>query len=47
VRATNGRWRIGVAPAGGASLSVAWPRSFGQSRESAGAAATTKAAQSG
>jgi signal transduction histidine kinase len=26
VRATNGRWRIGEAPLGGARLSVSWPR---------------------
>jgi len=28
VRATNGRWKIGTSPAGGASVSVSWPRSF-------------------
>ncbi len=28
VRATNGRWRIGTSPAGGASLSVSWPRTL-------------------
>ena len=28
VRATNGRWRIGTSPAGGASMSVSWPRAF-------------------
>ncbi len=28
VRATNGRWRIGTSPAGGASMSVSWPRTF-------------------
>jgi signal transduction histidine kinase len=26
VKATNGRWRIGDAPLGGARLSVSWPR---------------------
>ncbi|HLH70545.1 MAG TPA: HAMP domain-containing sensor histidine kinase [Candidatus Dormibacteraeota bacterium] len=26
VRATNGRWEIGSSPAGGASISVTWPR---------------------
>ena len=26
VRATNGRWRIGTSPAGGASMSVSWTR---------------------
>jgi signal transduction histidine kinase len=29
VRATNGRWKIGTSPAGGASVSVSWPRSLG------------------
>jgi two-component system, OmpR family, sensor histidine kinase CiaH len=43
VRATNGRWRIGVSPAGGASMSVTWPRSFGGSSEAATAASTRKA----
>ena len=28
VRATGGRWQIGVSPAGGASVSVSWPRSI-------------------
>jgi two-component system sensor histidine kinase CiaH len=28
VRATNGRWRIGASPSGGASMSVSWPRVF-------------------
>jgi len=32
VRATGGRWRIGTSPAGGASMSVSWPRALaGQS----------------
>jgi two-component system sensor histidine kinase CiaH len=35
VRATDGRWRIGSSPQGGASLSVAWPRAFSGPRESA------------
>ncbi|HEX7492489.1 MAG TPA: HAMP domain-containing sensor histidine kinase [Candidatus Limnocylindrales bacterium] len=26
VRSTGGRWQIGMSPAGGASISVAWPR---------------------
>lgn len=26
VRATNGRWEVGTSPAGGASLSITWPR---------------------
>ena len=31
VRATNGRWRIGESPAGGASMSVTWaPTNPGQ-----------------
>jgi two-component system sensor histidine kinase CiaH len=33
VRATNGRWRIGSSPAGGASMSVSWPRAFAGPRE--------------
>ncbi|MDQ6901018.1 MAG: sensor histidine kinase, partial [Candidatus Dormibacteraeota bacterium] len=28
VRATNGRWAIGTSAAGGASMSVTWPRSL-------------------
>ncbi len=28
VRATNGRWRIGSSPSGGASMSVSWPRAL-------------------
>ena len=28
VRATNGRWRIGSSAAGGASMSVSWPRAL-------------------
>ncbi len=34
VRATNGRWHIGTSPAGGASISVSWPRSTGGHRDS-------------
>jgi signal transduction histidine kinase len=33
VRATGGRWAIGVSPAGGASVSVSWPRSVSGRRE--------------
>jgi two-component system, OmpR family, sensor histidine kinase CiaH len=33
VRATNGRWQLGVSPHGGASVSVSWPRSLGGQRE--------------
>ena len=43
VRATNGRWRIGASPAGGASMSVTWPRAFGGSTETASSAAPRKA----
>jgi signal transduction histidine kinase len=28
VRATNGRWRVATSPAGGASMSVSWPRAL-------------------
>jgi len=28
VRATDGRWQLGTAPAGGARFSVSWPRSL-------------------
>ena len=35
VRATSGRWKIGVSPAGGASMSVSWPRAFAGPREAA------------
>ena len=33
VRATGGRWTIGTSPAGGASVSVTWPRSVSGRRE--------------
>jgi signal transduction histidine kinase len=33
VRATGGRWAIGVSAAGGASVSVSWPRSISGHRE--------------
>lgn len=33
VRATGGRWHIGTSPAGGASISVSWPRSMSGRRE--------------
>jgi signal transduction histidine kinase len=35
VRATGGRWKIGASPAGGASMSVSWPRAFPDTREAA------------
>ncbi len=35
VRATNGQWRIGTAPTGGARMSVSWPRAFSGPREAA------------
>jgi signal transduction histidine kinase len=35
VQATNGRWRIGTSPSGGARMSVSWPRAFAGSREAA------------
>jgi two-component system sensor histidine kinase RstB len=35
VRATNGRWRIGTSPSGGARMSVSWPRAFAGTREAA------------
>lgn len=35
VRATNGRWRIGSSPSGGASMSVSWPRALPGRGESA------------
>lgn len=34
VRSTGGRWHIGTSPAGGASISVSWPRSMSGHRES-------------
>jgi len=34
VRATGGRWHIGTSPAGGASISVSWPRSMSGHRDS-------------
>lgn len=33
VHATGGRWHIGTSPAGGASVSVSWPRSMSGHRE--------------
>ncbi len=33
VRATNGRWRVGRSDAGGASMSISWPRAFAGQRE--------------
>jgi signal transduction histidine kinase len=33
VRATDGRWRIGSSPQGGASLAVSWQRAFAGPRE--------------
>jgi signal transduction histidine kinase len=33
VRATGGRWTIGTSAAGGASVSVSWPRSISGHRE--------------
>jgi signal transduction histidine kinase len=35
VRSTGGRWHIGTSAAGGASISVAWPRSMSGHRDSA------------
>jgi signal transduction histidine kinase len=35
VRATGGQWRIGTSPAGGARMSVSWPRALGGQRETA------------
>jgi K+-sensing histidine kinase KdpD len=35
VRATGGRWSVGTSAAGGARMSVSWPRAgVGSSRES-------------
>jgi signal transduction histidine kinase len=34
VRATGGKWHIGTSPAGGASVSVSWPRSMSGNRDS-------------
>jgi signal transduction histidine kinase len=36
VRASGGRWQIGTSPAGGASVSVSWPRSIGRSEQRPG-----------
>ena len=33
VHATNGRWQIGTAPAGGASISITWPRALSSHHE--------------
>jgi signal transduction histidine kinase len=37
VRATGGHWEIGSSPAGGASMSVTWPRALAGSRRATGA----------
>jgi signal transduction histidine kinase len=34
VRSTGGRWHVGTSPAGGASVSVSWPRSMAGQRDS-------------
>ena len=44
VRATGGRWRIAESAAGGASMSVSWPRAFPNDREAPRTVATTAAA---
>ena len=41
VRATNGHWRIGASPSGGASMSVSWQRTFPEARERSAAGAHT------
>jgi signal transduction histidine kinase len=43
VRATGGRWEIGESPAGGASMSVSWPRALSGPREPVIRAAETPA----
>jgi signal transduction histidine kinase len=43
VRATGGRWEIGDSPAGGASMSVSWPRALSGPREPVIRAAETPA----
>ena len=40
VRATSGRWDVGTSAAGGASMSVVWPRVLAGARSSAPAPAT-------
>lgn len=40
VRATNGRWDVGTSAAGGASMSVIWPRVLAGARSTAPAPAT-------
>jgi signal transduction histidine kinase len=39
VKATNGRWDVGRSTAGGASMSVSWPRALGGPREASSATA--------
>jgi signal transduction histidine kinase len=36
VRATGGRWTVGDSPAGGASMTVVWPRAAGERNARAG-----------
>jgi two-component system sensor histidine kinase CiaH len=46
VRATNGRWRIGTSAAGGASMSVSWPRALSAQAEPGVPATRTSVASS-
>jgi signal transduction histidine kinase len=45
VRATDGRWKVGSSAAGGASMSVSWPRAFSGPRETAPRRTTQRAEQ--
>jgi signal transduction histidine kinase len=45
VRATDGRWKVGTSPAGGASMSVNWPRAFAGPKETSSKRAPQRAEQ--
>jgi signal transduction histidine kinase len=44
VRATGGRWTVGESPAGGASMTVVWPRSAGERSARSGGRAPAETA---
>ena len=45
VRATNGQWRIGASPSGGARLSVSWQRAFPEARDATRASSRASSPQ--
>jgi signal transduction histidine kinase len=47
VRATGGRWQVGVSSMGGARMSITWPSAFGGRRSAAGVSAQETGAPAG